>query len=227
MNLKVLKDLRFLGSRLSSSIGDGTVHTAIIFLHGAGLTGSGMQKWVQLYCNLPINGTALLFPSARMQPYSLSLGQKMSVWHDRTEVDIDGREDIAGINRTSDGLVDLVGEVRDSGVQKLVLGGFSQGGHQSIHSVYRRGIQVDACFALSSYLCRTSRVYQDVSSNPPPLFYSHGQDDDIVNVSWAEETNQNLLNLGVKATFNIEPGLKHDISSDQLGRLFQWIQNQK
>jgi len=223
----LLKDLRFVGSRLSSSIGEGNIHTAIIFLHGAGLTGSGMQKWVQLYTNLPINGTAVLFPSARMQPYSLSLGQKMSVWHDRTEVDIEGNEDIPGINRTSDGLNELVEEVRHSGVDKVVLGGFSQGGHQSIHAVYRLGVQVDACFVLSSYLSRTSRVYQDLLPNIPPLFYSHGEDDDIVSVDWAKETNEKLVNKGVETTFCVEADLKHEMNSDQLARLFQWIQHLK
>merc|ERR1719495_1874217 len=123
------KELRFLGSRIrfwSNNTAGHEIKTVVIFLHGSGFTGFGMEKWMKSAVSDPPSSMAVILPSAPMQTYSLEGGQLTSVWHQRQEIDINSSyEDIEGIDKISDGLGDLIGEVRNLNISKIILGGFS------------------------------------------------------------------------------------------------------
>ena len=100
------------------------------------------------------------------------------------------------------------------------------GGHVAFHAAFRRFLDIDSCFVLSSFLCHSSAVYETVtpkSVKVPKLLYLHGEDDDIVPVEWARVTHKRLDNLGINSSFVTFPGLKHDISKDQLELVSSWL----
>ena len=81
----------------------------MIFLHGSGFTGFGMEKWIKSVVSSPPASMAVILPSAPMKKYCLEGGQLKSVWHQRKDIDIETDfEDIKGIDEISDGLSDLV-----------------------------------------------------------------------------------------------------------------------
>ena len=71
-------------------------------------------------------------------------------------------------------------------------GGFSQGGHLSLHAVYSHKCQVGGVFGIGSFLSGHSSVFDKIpnqsSSDLPPLFLSHGSEDDMVQPAWVEAT---------------------------------------
>ena len=91
-------------------------------------------------------------------------------------------------------------------------------------------VQVAACFALSSFLCSHSQVYQALRSQEdrrrPALFLSCGSEDSLVAPAWVEDTGQRLGQLGVAVTQSLVTGLQHEMESKHLYTLIQWINSQ-
>ena len=98
----------------------------------------------------------------------------------------------------------------------------------SLQAVYgEQSVQVAACFALSSFLCSHSQVYQALRSQEdserPALFLSCGSEDSLVCPAWVEDTRDRLAQLGVRVTHSTVPGLQHELESKHLNTLIQWI----
>ena len=100
----------------------------------------------------------------------------------------------------------------------------------SLQAVYGGGVQVAACFALSSFLCSHSQVYQALGRQEdrqrPALFLSCGSQDSLVSAAWVEDTRERLTQLGVAVTHSTLPGLQHEMESEHLYSLIQWINRQ-
>ncbi|EPQ16189.1 Lysophospholipase-like protein 1 [Myotis brandtii] len=106
------------------------------------------------------------------------------------------------------------------------VGGFSMGGCMAMHVAYRNHQDVAGVFALSSFLNKTSAVYQALQKRDgalPELFQCHGTADELVLHSWGEETNSALQSLGVSTKFHSFPGLFHELSTGELEKLKAWI----
>ena len=103
----------------------------------------------------------------------------------------------------------------------------------SLQAVYGgHPVEVAACFALSSFLCSHSQVYQALQDSQedrrrlPGLFLSSGSEDSLVAPAWVEDTRQRLAQGGVAVTHSILPGLQHEMESEHLYSLIQWINRQ-
>ena len=123
-------------------------------------------------------------------------------------------------------LITGLSEIRNLKISKVILGGFSMGGHVAIHSVFRNNVQVDKCFAMSSFLINQSEVYKSLSNNnlcQIPLFIAHGDCDKIVPYQWAQTTHRKLLDLNIKSKFLLYKKLDHEIREDEVHDVFRWI----
>jgi len=230
--VRYLRDIRFRGSRIrvltnSGDANENYIKCVIVFLHGSGLTGFGMERWISSLVKTP-HKMAILFPSAPMRHYALD-GKKSSVWHQRTSLDIDSNfEDLDGIDEMCSGLEHMLKDIRDTGVTDVTLGGFSMGGHLALHACYRHHLLFDKCACLSGYAVNSSSIYSSVLGDKCiPLFMAHGVEDDIVPLSWAEMTKAKLTECGVNIEYHTYKSLKHDINSTELFKLFEWLKNGK
>jgi len=228
--VRSLREARFLGSRLrvwtsTCNMEDKiSPDKVVIFLHGSGLTGFGMEKWLASLVTPPPD-LVMVLPSGPMREYKLD-GKRSSVWHQRQELDISGDdEDLEGIDEMCEGLDRLVGVVKGIGVDNLTLGGFSMGGHLALHAVYRANIRVNKCFALSSYLINNSAVYDGIVGTTP-LYMVHGEQDTIVPLAWSTNTRDMLVMSGVRTRRITYKELGHDLNSEVLNNLFKWIINE-
>ena len=164
-----------------------------------------------------------------LNPLSRLDGTVQPVWHQRIDLDIDGKqEDLDGLDLMAGDLHQLVKRVKEDGAGKVVLGGFSMGAHTALHAVYRGGVQVDACLALSSYLVRSSAVYKYLEeqrlAKPRPLLMSHGLSDVIVPPHWAEETGLALKKRGVAVNLKFYEGLGHQPGGKMTADAFSWVE---
>ena len=164
-----------------------------------------------------------------LKPCSRLDGTVQPIWHQRIELDIDGNhEDLDGLDLMAGDLHQLVKRVKEDGAGKVVLGGFSMGAHTALHAVYRSGVQVDACLALSSYLVRSSAVYKYLEdqrfAKPPPLLMCHGLSDVIVPPRWAEETGLALKKQGVAVNLKFYEGLGHQPGGKMITDAFSWVE---
>ena len=228
-----LSRLTFLGLPVTTWLPpSGLVSRVVVFLHGSGDTGGGVADWVGSLVTREEVGTntAVLFPSAKLRPYTLSGQNKASVWHDREELSMEGREDTEGIKNMGQNVEQLLSEVEQCGVVRsgIALGGFSQGGHLALHAVFAQGVEVGAAFSVSAFLCDKTAVFsqsevgRDVT---PPLFMSCGGLDQMVPHTWVENTRDRLEQRGVKVTFSTRPGIGHELERKQMKQLFEWLGN--
>nr|XP_028580451.1 lysophospholipase-like protein 1 isoform X2 [Podarcis muralis] len=164
----------------------------------------------------------------RLRPYTPMRGSLSNVWHDRYKISNDCPEHIETIDSMCQALTSLIDDEVKSGTGKnrILLGGFSMGGGMAMHLAYRYHQDVAGVFALSSFLSKTSAVYQalkKIEREPPELFQCHGTADELVLYSWGEETNKMLKSLGVATTFLSLPNLYHELNKSELDKLQAWI----
>jgi phospholipase/carboxylesterase len=57
----------------------------------------------------------------------------------------------------------------------------------------------------------------------PPLFYAHGDIDNIVLWSWGRDTFEKLESLGVQGEFHTVPNTLHKLRKQEIELLFDWI----
>lgn len=224
--VNILRDVRFIGTRVRSwAAKDGdTPARVLIFLHGSGITGFGMEKWLERLV-APPPGMLVMLPSAPMREYRIE-GRRSSVWHQRKELNIRGMdEDLVGIDEMCEGLHEMVEKIKGCGVDDVTVGGFSMGGHLALHAVYRRNLQVERAFALSSFLIENSAVFGKEESwvGSPPLYMAHGDEDKVVPLNWARETKDKLEQGGVMVNLNMYKELGHDLNGEILTNVFDWV----
>lgn len=201
------------------------VKKLVLFLHGSGITAFGMEKWLKNVCSKPPPTIGVILPSAPMQRYDLD-NQLRSVWHQRKDIDIDSDfEDLEGIDRMSIALHKIIEDLNILGLSDVSIGGFSMGGHLAIHSVYRNELKINKCFAISSYLINKSLVYNsDMKNKDVPLLLCHGNLDQVVPKEWSGICHKQLQKKNINSSLQIYKGLGHEIRSDVIKDVFQWIE---
>ncbi|XP_037679608.1 lysophospholipase-like protein 1 [Choloepus didactylus] len=206
-------------------------HSAsLIFLHGSGDSGQGLRRWIKQvsHQDLAFQHIKIIYPTAPSRPYTPMRGAMSHVWFDRFKISDDCPEHLESIDAMCQVLTDLINEEVKSGIKKnrILIGGFSMGGCMAMHLAYRNHQDVAGVFALSSFLNKTSAVYQALQKTDgviPELFQCHGTADELVLHSWGEETNLMLKSLGVSTNFYSLPNVYHDLSKTELEKLKSWI----
>lgn len=101
------------------------------------------------------------------------------------------------------------------------------GGALALHSGYRFFPRAAGVFTLSSFLNDTSAVYDFLKSNDdtqkPPLFMCHGNRDSLVDLSWGQNTFQELKKLGVDGEFHVIHNAMHELKKTEILKLIDWI----
>jgi predicted esterase len=126
--------------------------------------------------------------------------------------DLGREEDGAGILRTRDYFHTLIrDEKTHKGIpsERIVLGGFSQGGAISILSGLSCPTKLGGIFALSGYLPTRDKVKEMVPSDNPnkdtKIFMGHGVDDPLVKFDWGAKTAETLKEWGYSVEFHGYP----------------------
>ncbi|XP_075451034.1 lysophospholipase-like protein 1 [Ascaphus truei] len=192
-------------------------HTAsVIFLHGSGDTGPGIKSWIKesFKKDFEFKHIKIIFPTAPARN-SLTSTLLMSSFGEKLAT---ARKWPFSLAKT----------LRNAEQEPLKDGGFSMGGAMAMQLAYRYHKDVAGVFALSSFLNKSSAVYQELQetqSSLPELFQCHGGADELVLHSWGEETNLMLKSLGVTSSFHSFPNLYHELSKPELEKLRCWILN--
>ena len=209
--------------------------SAVIFLHGSGDTGEGLQRGLansRFTAAMKAAGVRLVFPSATPRPYQLAGGNTMSIWFDRTGLPPEAPEHAESIDASVAKLEGVLRELEGEGIppSRVAVGGFSMGGGIAIQLAYRGseiGSSLAAVFALSSFATDDSAMWSSLRASPdrprPPLYQRHGDADDYILTEWGERTGKKLKDEGVAVDFGLEPGLRHSLSEDELVRLGEWL----
>lgn len=97
-------------------------------------------------------------------PVSLNMGMKMPAWFDIKGLDILAAEDVDGIKKATTYVHSLIEKEISEGIpsERIVVGGFSQGGALAIHSALTFPKKLAGVVALSCWL-PMSKAFSPVS----------------------------------------------------------------
>ncbi|KAK4043790.1 Phospholipase/carboxylesterase/thioesterase [Parachaetomium inaequale] len=204
-------------------------HTAtVIFVHGLGDTGHGWAGAVENWRRRQrLDEVKFILPHAPAIPITCNWGMKMPGWYDIHTIDgnaesLRRNEDEAGIVLSQAYFHELIQKEMDAGIpaDRIVLGGFSQGGAMSLFAGLTSRVKLAGIVALSSYLLLSLKFAELVPTpefnKETPIFMAHGDSDQVVNTELGKKSHELLKGMGYKATLKIYEDMGHSACLEEL-----------
>ncbi|KAH9227468.1 hypothetical protein K456DRAFT_1754089 [Colletotrichum gloeosporioides 23] len=204
-------------------------HTAtVIFAHGLGDTGNGWASAVENWRRRQrLDEVKFVLPHAPQIPITCNFGMRMPGWFDIKKLDgtvesLRENEDAPGILASNEYFHSLVQAEVDAGIpaDRIVLGGFSQGGAMAIFSGLTGTHKVAGIVGLSCWLLLSERFASLVPADKPnqatPIFMGHGDADPLVRPELAALSMEALKKLGYDVSRTLYPGMGHSACLEEL-----------
>ncbi|KAL0270627.1 UNVERIFIED_CONTAM: hypothetical protein PYX00_007975 [Menopon gallinae] len=201
-------------------------HTAtLIFLHGLGDTGHG---WANAVGAIRSSCVKVICPMAPIMPVSLNAGFRMPSWFDLKSLDANGPEDEEGIKNATSSIHKMIDEEVKEGISpnRIVLGGFSQGGALALYSALTYPAQLGGVMALSCWL-PLHKTFPDAlvpSNKDLPIIQCHGDCDPIVQYKWGQMTASYLKSFMKNIEFKTYRGMMHNSSEQEMRDLKAFLE---
>jgi phospholipase/carboxylesterase len=198
---------------------------AVIFLHGLGADGHDFEAVVP---HLKVEGVRFVFPHAPVRPVTINGGYVMPAWFDIGEGDILRGEssDMAGVKKAELQVRALIErEVgRDVPANRVVVGGFSQGGALAAWVALRYEKPLAGLIALSTFLAKNAPLEADasVANRSMSVFGAHGVRDQVVAVQHGRELRGRLEKIGCDVEWHEYP-MAHEVCLEEIGHWGEWM----
>jgi len=203
-------------------------HSAsVIFLHGLGDTGYGWSPvFEQLKKSTP--HVKYIFPTANTRPVSLNYGMEMPAWYDIKDLSSLGKDDYEGFNESQEQIKGLIEQEINLGIpsNRIILGGFSQGGACSITIGYSFSKTLAGILGISCYLLNQSTFQREISENNrnTPFILFHGTDDQMVRFQWGKQSFDYIRNTcNIPGQFKSINGIGHEVTMEEMEEVMSWI----
>ncbi|CAH6721046.1 acyl-protein thioesterase 1 [[Candida] jaroonii] len=207
--------------------------SAIIFLHGLGDSGQGWSWFPELLESSKLVDTSTInfvFPNAPIVPVTANGGMRMPAWFDIYEFgNTDAPKDIQGILKTCELVKELIKVQHEEyhiPLDKIILGGFSQGAAVSLTTAISSDLKLGGFIALSGFFTIQAKIDElfTPTNLSTPIFQGHGDQDPIINHKVGLQANEILKQKGfANAEFKTYPGLAHSASDEELVDVAKFI----
>ena len=203
-----------------------TPQAVVIWLHGLGADGYDFEPIV-LELGIPDDAAIkFIFPHAPKIPVTVNGGYVMRAWYDIAATDLGEQQDVEGIKRSQQQLNSLIEAEIAQGIpaDKIVLAGFSQGGAIILQAGLRYSQRLAGIMVLSSYvpLEETLATEKNSANQGVPIFYAHGEEDDIIPISFAKQSRDLLLEQGYKVEWS-SYAMPHSVVPDEIDAIGVWL----
>lgn len=201
-------------------------HTAtVIFLHGLGDTGHG---WLQHFSEIVKSHVKVLCPNAPVKPVTLNGGFEMPSWFDIKSLSFDGEEDEQGLKNSTERVHELIETEIKNGIssERIVVGGFSQGGSVALHAFLTSDKKLAGCIGLSTFLSQHRKfpsMCKDVNKKSR-VFLGHGKADPVVRYTFGEMTSSKLKKFYEDVKFESYDNMGHSSSPKEISDVKKQIE---
>eukprot|EP00923_Selenidium_pygospionis_P049486 GHVN01085253.1.p1 GENE.GHVN01085253.1~~GHVN01085253.1.p1 ORF type:complete len:288 (+),score=53.44 GHVN01085253.1:843-1706(+) len=207
--------------------GDPPHSGVVIFSHGLGDTSEG---WASMFKQLSrgMPHVKFILPTAPIQRVTLNGGMPMPSWYDIASLDEESREtdNSDGIDESRDRINKIIDhEINENKIpsNRIIVGGFSQGGALSIYTALQRKDTLGGVLAMSGYLPRSKDAINFIFNKSTPILHCHGTSDPVVKYKWAKKSSDFLKEVGVNIDFKSYEGLDHGSSDEEVKDVISWI----
>ena len=138
-------------------------------------------------------------------------------------------DDEPGIMKSRQFLHGLINEQITAGIpaQRIILGGFSQGGVMSLFSGLTFTDRLAGVFGLSCYQVMAQKfkqLHEETGSHKPLVFMGHGEEDPLVRFEWGKMAMEALRSAGFDVNWNTYPDLPHSAAPEEIDALEKWVE---
>lgn len=166
-----------------------------------------------------------------MQPVTLNMGMRMNSWFDLRSLNPAVPEDDVGIEAACKKIHELIAEQEKQGIphDRIILGGFSQGGALSLYSALKYPKKLAGVVALSCWLPlhKSFPAAATEANKHIPVLQCHGDQDFVVPLSWGKASELVLSSFLDKSQykFRVYSGLSHGSSAAELNDVLDFLKN--
>lgn len=187
----------------------------LIFLHGLGDTGHG---WASAIGAIRAPYVKVICPTAPTMPVSLNAGFRMPSWFDLKTLEANGPEDEDGIKRATELIHKMIDDEVKEGIapNRIVLGGFSQGGALALYSALIYPKPLAGVMALSCWLPLHKTFPAAALNKDFPIIQCHGDCDPIVQYKWGQMTASYLKSFAKSTEFKTYREMMHSSCEEEM-----------
>ncbi|UYV73807.1 LYPLA1 [Cordylochernes scorpioides] len=166
-----------------------------------------------------------------MQPVTLNGGMRMNSWFDILSLEAGSPEDEPGIKKATETVHQIIDEEVKSGIpsERIILGGFSQGGALALHSALHYPQPLGGVLAFSCWLPLhhnyLSGNLSSVQNKTVPVLQCHGDSDPLIPHKWGQMTADILSKFMPRTTFKTYRGLAHSSCKEEMDDAKAFINN--
>jgi phospholipase/carboxylesterase len=201
-------------------------NAAVIWLHGLGADAHDFEPIVPELVRRGERDWRFVFPNAPVRPITINGGARMRAWYDIRSLDRTMGEDAAGFRDTDARIRQLIGHEIGRGIaaDRIVLGGFSQGGAVSLYTAPRLAERLAGVMALSCYLPLHGEFSENraAANDATPIFMAHGQEDQMLPISMGLESRDFLKNHGYTVEWHAYP-MAHAVCAAEIADIREFL----
>lgn len=198
----------------------------ILWLHGLGADGYDFEplaRELMLPAQLPVR---FVFPHAPERPVTINGGMRMRAWYDFLSLDFHNGENEGDIEASIAAVTALLESEIQRGMpsERIVLGGFSQGGVIALQAGLRYPKPLAGIAGLSTYLPLTSSLGHlgDAAQQDTPILMAHGHEDPVIPFAEGERARDWLEAAGYPVVFHAYD-MPHSVCEAEIRDLRSWL----
>ena len=184
-------------------------YTIVILMHGYG---ASMHDLSEIAPIINDKDFIYVFPNAPIE-MNIGLGQKGFAWFPIEDLNISISENLL------DKTVNEILEMFKKNIDKIYIGGFSQGGMMTLNSNFSKSNLFKGAIILSSRSIQKNEIKLEPKTK---IFMSHGKEDSIISIEDGRNTNIRLNKLGFEVNY-YEYNIGHEISMEVINDLKIWL----
>ena len=198
--------------------------TTIIWMHGLGANGHDFEPVVPEFRFCREQAVRFIFPHAPQLPVTINGGMVMPAWYDILAMDINRKVDADQLRKSADLVAEFIESEKARGVpsERIIIGGFSQGGAVAYELALRHPERLGGVFALSTYFATADTIELSEANRGLPVFIAHGDYDPIVPVALGEAAKARLQSLGYEPEYHTY-GMEHSLCLEEVRDLDRFL----
>jgi len=199
---------------------------SVIWLHGLGADGYDFEPIVPALALPKSSAVRFIFPHAPTRAVTINNGMVMRAWYDIAAADLGSQQDAEGIHVSQSQIIELIENEIERGIapERIVIAGFSQGGAVAVQTALRFHKKLAGVMMLSTYvpLSDTLEGERNTVNASIPVFYGHGENDDIIPISFAKASRDQLTQLGYEVEWHSYV-MPHGVLPEEIDDIGFWL----
>ena len=198
---------------------------SVIWLHGLGANGHDFEPVVPELAFAKKRPVRFIFPHAPDLPVTINGGMRMPAWYDILAMSINREVDEKQLRVSADAVRELVEQEIERGVpsDKILVGGFSQGGAVAYEMALSFEQPLAGLFALSTYYATAGSVHRSEANRNLPVFVAHGTRDPMVPEALGQQAVEILQQQGYQPEYH-RYGMEHSLCLEEVRDLDAFCQ---